>query len=336
MMTYAFIALKFKQYARLETEDFDTINDLMAAILNIGITTQRKHGFEREYQPECERLHGIRGRIDMSDTARLRMAGSNKISCVYDDLSADTYKNQILKTTARVLIGESDVDADRKRKLKRCLISMQDIQFVDIHHVDWARLRFDRNNASYQLLMNVCRMVLEGKLLAQTQGRRRLAKYTAQKLSNLYERFVLEYYRQCFASQRGMTVRAKEIDRHVGSDEPRFLPRLQSDVTLHQGNKTLIIDAKCYGKILQIHYNKEIYNRDNINQIQSYVLHEAYGISDEVSGMLLYAMTDNDEQHNETWEELDHRFSVRTLNLNQDFQDIAAELDGIANQWLLP
>ncbi|WEV58397.1 hypothetical protein OZX67_06090 [Bifidobacterium sp. ESL0728] len=335
MMTYAFKALKFKQYSKLQTEDFETIDDLMAAILAIGLSTQRKRGFEREYQPRCEWLHDIRGRIDMADTARLKMGGSNEISCVYDDLSADTYKNRILKTTARLLIDKPGVDTARRHDLKRCLIGMGDVQFADVRRVDWARLRFDRNNASYQLLMNVCRMVLERQLLTQSQGTRKMSEYDSQRqLSNLYEKFVLKYYQQRFAGEQGMTIRAKEINRRIESDEPTFLPTLQTDVTLHQGDKTLIIDTKCYGQILQAHFNGKIYRPKHINQIQSYVLHEAYGNDDEVSGMLLYALTDNDNEHDETWRELGHRFSVRTLDLGQNFRDITAELNDIVERWM--
>ncbi|WEV71908.1 hypothetical protein [Bifidobacterium sp. ESL0790] len=335
MMTYAFKALRFKQYARLETEDFETIDDLLAAILTIGISTQRKRGFERMYRPEHERMHGIRGRIDMADTARLRMAGSNEVSCVYDELSADTYKNRILKTTARLLIDRPGVRKPRRRDLKRCLISMQDMRFVDVRRLDWARLRFERNNASYQLLMNVCRMVLDRQLLTETGGNRKLVEYTSQRaLSDLYEKFVLEYYREYSAHTHRMTVKAKKIDRKIESGDSAFLPELLTDVTLHLGDRTLIIDTKCYGQILQTNYKKKIYRPKHINQIQSYVLHEAFDSDDKVSGMLLYALTDEDAEHDESWNELGHDFSVRTLNLGRDFRDISAELNNIVERWL--
>ncbi|WEV63449.1 hypothetical protein [Bifidobacterium sp. ESL0732] len=330
MMAYAFKALQLNDYRRLTTEDFDHIDDLLAAILAIAIGTQRRRGFEREYLPVHENLHTVRGRIDVSSTARLQMTGYNGLACVYDEFSEDTYKNRVLKTTALLLIGRKDVNTARKADLKRCLIAMRDVGEVDIHRVDWARLRFHRNNASYLLLMNVCQMVIERELFNQDEGNRSLQYRSKRKLSQLYEKFVLEYYR---VHHPDISASAKTINRQAqGNTE--LLPGLLTDVTLRKGKRELIIDAKCYGHILDVYYDKPIYAPKHINQIQSYVLHEAFGNDKLVDGMLLYAKVGNEGDHDETWSELGHRFSVRTLDLDRDFAAIAADLDDIAARWL--
>ncbi|MDF7641047.1 hypothetical protein PT279_05515 [Bifidobacterium sp. ESL0784] len=330
MMTYAFKALRLNDYRRLATEDFDHIDDLLAAILAIAIGAQRRRGFEREYLPIHENLHTVRGHIDMTATARLQMAGYNGLACVYDDFSEDTYKNRVLKTTALLLIGRKDVDAVRKTDLKRCLIAMRDVGEVDIHRVDWARLRFHRNNASYVLLMNVCQMVIERELFNQDEGNWSMQYRSKRKLSKLYEKFVLEYYR---VHHPELSASAKTVNRQAqGNIE--FLPRLLTDVTLSRGRRELIIDAKCYGHILDVHYGKPIYAPKHINQIQSYVLHEVFDNDKLVDGMLLYAKVGNEDGHNETWSELEHHFSVRTMDLNRDFDAIAADLDDIAVRWI--
>ena len=85
----------------------------------------------------------------------------------------------------------------------------------------------------------------------------------------------------------------------------------------------LIIDAKCYGRILTLRYGNE-------KLILSYVLHAAYENELDVSGMLPYAQTEKERRMRETWNELGHEFHCRTLNLNREFREIAAELDEIA------
>ena len=50
----------------------------------------------------------------------------------------------------------------------------------------------------------------------------------------------------------------------------------------------------------------------------------------EVAGMLLYAQTAVDPPVRETWTETGHRFHVRTLDLDRDFTEIAAQLDDVA------
>ena len=46
--------------------------------------------------------------------------------------------------------------------------------------------------------------------------------------------------------------------------------------------------------------------------------------------MLLYSKTEGAELESESWLELGHSYHVRTLDLNQDFAGIAAQLDAIA------
>ena len=48
-----------------------------------------------------------------------------------------------------------------------------------------------------------------------------------------------------------------------------------------------------------------------------------------VSGMLLYAATDEAIQPNHSYQMSGNRISVRTLDLNQEFSEIAAQLNAI-------
>jgi 5-methylcytosine-specific restriction enzyme subunit McrC len=329
MMAYAFKALDIESFARLKTENFDNIADLMAAILSIGISLQLKRGIEKEYMETDDHLHGIKGRVDMRGTARLAIQQRAEVSCQFDEFGPNTYKNRILKTSAMILLRHPDVNHLRRRDLKRCLILMHDVSELNPHRIEWSRLSYHRNNSSYQILMNVCYMVINSLILSTDQGSAKLASFSdSQQLHALYEKFVLEYFKR---EHHELKASAKEIDRGVSNDAPSFLPQLCTDVTLEMPGRTLIIDTKCYGRILGLHFNHEIMNRDNLNQIQSYVMHEAFSNQDiEVSGMLLYALTEHDIAHRDSWDELGHRFHLWTLNLGQPFPGIAHDLDEIA------
>lgn len=53
----------------------------------------------------------------------------------------------------------------------------------------------------------------------------------------------------------------------------------------------------------------------------------------EVSGMLLYAMTNENIQPNSEYMMSGNKISVKTLNLNQNFELIKAQLDDIVNNY---
>ena len=327
MMAYAFRALNLDEFKRLETEEFNEVDDLLAAILVIGMTLQHRRGFERGYLPFEEDLMGVRGRIDIRQTARNEIAHRNAIHCIFDEFTEDTMKNRILKATARILASCDRVNPVRRRDLKRCLIYMGGITDVSVERIEWKRLAYDHNNSSYLLLMNVCYMVLNGRILSDENGSESLASFMdSQELHALYEKFLREYFRRHHPEIR---VSAKEIDNGI-ENAPAFLPRLCTDITLERGKKTLIIDAKYYGTILDYHYEKEVLSSENRNQIVSYVLHAAYGTDLDVSGMLLYAQTETDRRLRDSWTELGHVFRVWTLDLNRAFAEIASDLDQIA------
>lgn len=327
MMAYAFRAIDVKEFQKLASESFEHLDDLLAAILNIGISLQHKRGFEKNYQEQNEDLEGLRGRLDMSKTARLMMLGKQQTHCFFDEFTEDTYKNRILKRCAEILLRNKDVDDIRHRDLKRSLLALRDVSSIDEHRIDWSRLKYHRNNASYRMLMNVCYLVISRELLSEKKDDRQLASFEdVRKLSSLYENFVLEYYR---THHPELYTDARIVKRGIGANAPAFLPGLCTDITLESDNGILIIDTKCYGKILSSNYDHEILSPAHRNQIFSYVMHESYGNEKPVQGMLLYALTEHEKAMHESWEELDHTFHCFTLDLGQEFKDIAKQLDEI-------
>lgn len=328
MMAYAFKAIDIEAYAKLETEEFDGIENLMAAILSLGIDLQRKRGLERGYSTVCERIQGIRGRIDARATAGLKSVNSNLVACEWDELNEDTYKNQILKTVGGLLIASDLVDKERRTALKRSLLTLRDVGTLDPKRIEWNRLRYHRNNASYQLLMNVCYIVVESMLLTQEDGKTKLASFTdPRELFALYEAFVLAWFKRHYPQ---LNPSPKEVSRSVEGDRPGFLPRLYTDITLIGEESTFIIDCKCYGHILKTHHEREIASPANMNQIFSYVLHEEYATGRPVSGMLLYALTAREEDRQSHWNEAGHDFYLWTLDLSQEFASISGRLKEIA------
>ena len=114
---------------------------------------------------------------------------------------------------------------------------------------------------------------------------------------------------------------------------------MQSDITLSTANKfsenVLIIDAKYYQNITQNYYETRKLHSANMYQIFTYVKNKEASfrnskIPHEVSGMLLYAGTDEEIQPDSIYKMSGNNIYVKTLNLNQNFKDIASQLDEIS------
>ena len=80
-------------------------------------------------------------------------------------------------------------------------------------------------------------------------------------------------------------------------------------------------------------YNKKTIHSNNMYQIYSYVKNLDRNQSGNVSGLILYAKTDEDITPNNEYKLNGNSFRVMTLDLNQPFEYIAQQLDDIITQW---
>lgn len=329
MLAYAFQILQEQGYKSIATEQFDNVAELCAAILAKGISGQLKRGLGREYIEQTEPLSTVRGRIDISESIRTQSIHKQQLVCSYDEFSVNSYLNRILKTTMELLL-RSDISKTRKKELKKLLVFFSDVATLDVHQINW-NIRYHRNNQTYRMLISVCYLVVKGLLQTNADGTTKLMDFLdEQRMCRLYEKFILEYYRR---EHPELSANASQIPWALDDDMRDMLPVMQSDITLSKGGKVLIIDAKYYAHTTQTQYDVHTLHSGNLYQIFTYVKNKQAELGAEappVSGMLLYAGTDEQIQPDHIYQMSGNKLSVRTLDLNRDFAEIANQLNKIA------
>lgn len=334
MLSYAFQVLQQTNYENVATEDFEYVEDLMAAILEKGVSQQLKQGLHKEYIWKQDILPTVRGKINLQGTMREHLLQKQNIACEYDELSENNIFNQIIKATMRALIGSGKVSPERKQGLKKALLYFSNVDEIVVNGIEWSRLQITRNNRSYEMLMNICRLALEGMLQSTAKGKYRLPNFLDDNMAGLFERFVREYYKQHYG--RRLEVSAAEVKWNITDNTKdgviKFLPKMRTDITLRDRKdrkRVHIIDTKYYSRQMQYRFNKPTYHNQNIYQIFAYVKNEDTSGSGNVSGMLLYAKTDEDLDSDGEFEIGGNIIGIRTLDLNQSFPEIACQLDQI-------
>lgn len=335
MLSYAYQALAEDAYMSLATEDFDNIHNLFAAILVGGVSLQVKRGLHRSYLSETEELSSLRGKIDVTDSVRRQTMLAKRMVCTYDVFSEDTQLNQILKATMLLLMRQGDVQIGHRKTLRKLILYFGDVQDVSPRDVRWDAVRFHRNNTSYRMLIGICWLVIKGLLLTTDTGEHQLASFLDdQRMHSLYERFVLGYYKK---EHPQLKASASHIEWDVPDEyDKTFLPAMKSDITLSNGEKMLIIDTKYYGKSMQHHsmYDHIALISGNLYQIYTYVKNKDRDATGNVSGMLLYAKTDEAITPDEDYLMGGNRVAAKTLDLDRDWEGIRQQLDMIANEYL--
>ena len=333
MLSYAFSTLDQNGYEDIAKEEFDNIHNLFAAILTKGISRQLKQGLYREYLNRKEDIAVVRGKIDMTGTIQNCLARKRVVTCEYDELSENNILNQILKTTVLLLLRHEAVKQEYKSDLKKEMLFFSNVDTVDPNSIRWSSIRFQRNNRNYRMLISLCQLILEGMLLTTDAGEYRLASFIdEQRMSRLYEKFILEYYaKEC----PHVKASASQIPWALDDGVKTMLPIMQSDIMLTQGNKVLIIDAKYYTHTTQAKYDVHTLHSNNLYQIFTYVKNKDMEFKEQphvVSGLLLYAATDEAIQPDNSYQMSGNKISVKTLDLSQQFSEIAAKLNGIVTE----
>ena len=331
MLAYAYQTLNEDGFKSIESEDFKNIHDLMAAILIRGISHQIKRGLHKNYIGQNEPLGNLRGKIDITASVKQQTLLKRRMICQYDLFSEDTLLNQILKTTMQLLIRNGDVKPENRKALRKLRLYFENISTLDPYQVNWSAIRYHRNNATYKLLMNICWLVIKGLLMTTEGGEYRLAQFLDdQQMHRLYEKFVLGYFRREYPQY---SASPSYIDWNIDDGVTGFLPLMKSDITLTHGTQTLIIDTKYYGSTMQINkmYDSCSIISNHLYQIFTYVKNKDCTGSGNVSGVLLYAKTDDDITPDNDYQMGGSHISVKTLDLSADWTEIETQLISVAS-----
>ncbi len=328
MLAYAFQVLNEQGYKHITTEQFNNVAELCATILSKGVSVQLKRGLGREYIPQTDALSAIRGKIVISESIKTRTMLKKQLVCAYDDFSVNSYMNQVIKTTVDLLL-RSEISKARKKELRKLFVFFGEVELLNVYNINWS-FQYNQNNQTYRMLISICYLIMKGLLQTNSDGTKKLMDFIDEQcMSRLYEKFILEYFRK---EHPEILVNASQIPWQLDDDMNTMLPVMQTDIMLTKDEKTLIIDAKYYSNTLQTQYDVHTLHSGNLYQIFTYVKNKESQLSNQphkVSGMLLYARTDEKILPNNTYRMSGNRISVQTLDLNCNFEEIALQLDAI-------
>lgn len=329
MLSYAFQELQASGYREVATESFSNVTELCTSILIRGISMQLKRGLEKEYIETKDTLSGIRGSIQLSESIQKQTMRHNQMVCTYDVFSINTNANRILKTTILTLLSY-DINLSQKRQLKRLLLAFQGVDCFAVASIPWNRISYHRNNSQYRMLISICYLLLHELLQTTDDGNFLLMEFfDEQRMSHLYETFLFEFFKQEYPH---LIVSASRIPWGLDDGVADKLPVMQTDIMIKKDNRILIIDAKYYNHTMQVHFETNTIHSAHLYQIFTYVKNKEFELKKEgvvVSGLLLYARTDEEIQPNQIYQMSGNQIGVKTLDLNQEFSLIRKELDAI-------
>lgn len=330
MLSYAYQSLKFEDYMCIDSEDFEHLSELYAEILILSTNKLLQQGLYKTYTEQSEDGYVVRGKIDITNSLKMNNVNNNKLAMTYDHLTEDNLYNQIIKTTLLSLVYSQKIKPGQTRSIKNILLYLSNVTPIEITHNSFNQLMHNNQNINYLLPIDICRQLYEQRLINSNDDyTTALAIKDEQLLSSLFERFVYRFYEK----ETNFIVSRPKIYWDTTTPFTDALPDMQTDIVLQNNNKTMIIDTKFYNQNMS--NNRFNDNRKHISsnmyQLFSYLENYTVGENEKLSGMLLYAKTNDDIQPDHEYVIKGKVLKVAHIDLNVSFPLIKQKLISLSS-----
>jgi 5-methylcytosine-specific restriction enzyme subunit McrC len=331
LLCYAWDKLEEKDRVPVSIDDRTKLIDLLAKVLINSTRILLKRGIDRSYVEITTEFAGVKGKLELSETIKRQLLFKQKSVCSFDEFSANILTNRILVTTLNRLLRFKDLDRELRSEIKSLLWRFGEIELIDLKNSTFSGIRLHRNNKFYGLVLNVCQLIYENSLLSEKDGSLHFSDFLRdeRKMGQLFEAFLRNFYR---IEQKEFKVRRENIEWQFSSDSlehSRFLPRMQTDITLESQTAKIIIDAKFYKETLQTNYSTEKVSSGNLYQLFSYLLNQQTGDprTHTATGILIYPRIERDYDLQFRYQR--HDILIKTVDLNSSWRDIDKRLKEI-------
>jgi 5-methylcytosine-specific restriction enzyme subunit McrC len=332
MLMYAWNEVPLASAISLQdVESAPTLDALFASLLLKLMRQRLRIGLGRDYQDEKHLLHGIRGRVNFSESLKRHAFEHEGAYCEFQGYSLNVPKNQIVRSTLMRMIqtgnfGPGRTAADELRHRLRWITRLlNDVDLIELDLEFVRRQQAARHDRDYRLMLAICELILLRQMPLNASGSRTLpsVEHDALILHHIYERFVANFYRTHLA---GWEVRSQKVIGWHEKNEVRHLPSMRPDLFLHETSsaRMIILDTKFTAQSLKENpWGGKGFDSTHLYQLYAYLktqehLSEAHA---HAAGILLYPAV-NDVHLSERIELQGHTLRIESVDLTQPWQRI--------------
>lgn len=314
-------------------DDSPDVPNLLARLLLSGVRRLIRRGLDRGYTATTDELAAPRGRLRLDRMVKETSVLRGTAICDIDELTHDVLLNQIVRATLLSVARNTDVEKATRHELAVLGQRFQNVADIRLTGGAFRRVAVSRNNREYAFLLRICEFLYWQQMTTQDGASTRFQSILENDvtMSAVFEEFLRNFYRLHRPEYR---VRAEAPAWEVsGATEAdlALLPRMMTDITMRNSERTIIIDAKFYRSTLARSSFGERVRSQHLYQLTTYLQHEnARNASGRIVGMLLYPRVDRELR-------LQYRLLglptiVATVDLQQDWKGIEGELHSILDQ----
>lgn len=285
--------------ARRTSEAF--LASLMGAVWSRAVDAASRHGppaIRREHRHEG---FYVRGRLDVSRSARLRRSGSAHVASTTRPRDLDNDVSRALVAAERVLsqhIGHTRWRTLRVRRILPRLVGAVGARPRPPSDQSLARIRYTPITRPFKEVAQLSARIARQQGFSAT-GEKGKAEGLLLDVAELWELFLLHCTRRAFPALRvehGTTAGSDSFLLHAAADSHKRMGRLKPDILVRNGEQVVaVLDAK-YKRLLNYWPERPAgVDREDLYQLASYLARHDPG-GNAVGGLLYPHDTGEDKR----------------------------------------
>jgi 5-methylcytosine-specific restriction enzyme subunit McrC len=326
LLCYAWDRFEAKDSVRVSEDAADSIENLFAEVLRVGVSTLLRSGMDRGYQPERHETRQPRGKILVTETLQRLLLQQGRLICEQTELTHDVPHNRAIKAAMLALIRTPSVDKKLAISLRALSRRMSDVADRDLRPELFRHIQLHRNVASYGLLLDVSRLISKSLLPDPKSGGVRFHPFasTNQEMGLVFQSFVYNFWKREQDEYKVSAPKVKWDVEDVGGHSS-WLPDMQTDIALTSNGRRFIIETKYSSEPFhQWNGGQKKLTSSHLYQLMSYLSHYAATTGEKPVGVLLYAGEGVGERLN--LQISGFTVLVRSVKLDRDWSEIRRDM----------
>lgn len=282
-----------------------------------------RRGLVKDYVAIAEPTNRLAGRMVMEESMPYIISKKPIVVCEKDEYTANIWLNQLIKSTLKSITLNRYVKQETKVHSFKYMELMPEVEAPPLTKSSFSKMIFGRHNLHYKRVLQIALLLHEMTLLSHKNGNWSLfsAQLDEHSLNGIFEKFLLNFYK---IEQKDYKVKGEGMQWKLEGNKA-LLPGMRTDVSLiHKTrHEKIIIDAKFYKNVFQVHHEKSSFRSDNMYQLFTYLMHQEQELN--LRGILIYPFNGSAVDEKYLWNER-MTMEVMTLDLDGAWKDIYQKL----------
>ena len=248
-----------------------------------------KIGLKSDYIFKEDNLNYYKGKLLTSQHFKINLVHKERFYVAYDEFNPNRVENKLIKATLFKL-QKLTTSAENSKEIRQLLVAFEMIDASINYTTDFSKVKIDRNNKDYEIIMQWSKVFLLNKSFTTFSGNNN-SRALLFLMEKVYESYVTKHLKKILGED-GWNVSSQDRGYYLFT-EPRLQFALIPDIICKHGKRTIIMDTKW----------KKLVNNERINYgISQSDMYQMYAYSKKYKASeiwLLYPLNDEMKEHSE-------------------------------------